>query len=82
LKNKKNKSIYPNINLQSSYTASDEELTISDGDWQTTLSLSYNLFNGGRDKAQIKQKSKELEQAELKQQQTKDDIKYCLINHY
>ncbi len=78
LKNKKNKSIYPNINLQSSYTASDEELTISDGDWQTTLSLSYNLFNGGRDKAQIKQKSKELEQAELKQQQTKDDIKLLL----
>jgi TolC family type I secretion outer membrane protein len=79
LKNKKNNSIYPNLNLQASYTASDEEFTISDGDWQTTLSLSYNLFNGGRDKAQIEQKSKELEQAELKQQQTKDEIK-LLIN--
>ncbi|MGM0370237.1 MAG: TolC family protein [Bacillota bacterium] len=79
LKNKKNDSIYPDLNLQASYTASDEELTISDGDWQTTLSLSYNLFNGGRDKAQIEQKSKELEEAELKQQQTKDEIK-LLIN--
>ncbi|WP_018247291.1 TolC family protein [Orenia marismortui] len=78
LKNKKNSNIYPEISLNAGYEASDDKLTVSDGDWQTTLSFSYNLFNGGRDKQQEKQLKKVLEKIKIDQQQTKKDIRLSI----
>ena len=78
LQSKKNRDIYPDINLLAGYERTDDQLSISDGEWRTTLSISYNIFNGGRDKDKIKQKSKELEKVKIDQQQTKDDIKLAI----
>ena len=78
LESKQKSSYLPTVNLNANYTASDDQLTVSDGDWQTTLSFSYNIFNGGRDKDQIKQKSKELEKVQITKEQTKNDVKLLI----
>jgi outer membrane protein TolC len=78
LKREKNSNLYPEVSLNASYTASDDKLTVSDGDWQAGLKLSYNLFNGGRDKEQETQLSKVLEKVQIDQKQTKKDLRLSL----
>ena len=68
LKSKENRNIYPDVNLTAGYETNGEQWSVDDGDWQTTLSLSYNLFNGGRDQDKIKQKEKELKKVKIEQQ--------------
>ncbi|MBM7557335.1 TolC family protein [Halanaerobacter jeridensis] len=79
LQSKKNRDIYPDVNLLAGYEATDDHLSV-DGNWQTTLSISYNIFNGGRDQDKIKQKEKELEKVKIDEKQTKDDIKLAIKN--
>ncbi|MFO7819435.1 MAG: TolC family protein [Halanaerobacter sp.] len=78
LEGQKKKNIYPDINLSAGYEDSADDFSVDDGDWQTTLSLSYNLFNGGRDKDKIKQKSEELKRIKIDKEQTADDIKIAV----
>ncbi|OCL26509.1 hypothetical protein U472_10965 [Orenia metallireducens] len=78
LKREKNSNIYPEVSLNAKYETSDEKFTVSDGNWQTTLSLSYNLFNGGRDKEQEEQLSKVLEKVQINQKQIKRDIRLSI----
>ena len=80
LKSKENRNIYPDVNLTAGYETNGEQWSVDDGDWQTTLSLSYNLFNGGRDQDKIKQKEKELKKVKIEQQQTEKDIKLAIKN--
>lgn len=80
LQSKKNRNIYPDVNLRAGYETRGEQLAVDDGDWQATLSISYNIFNGGRDQDKIKQKEKELKKVEIEQQQTKQNIKLSIKN--
>lgn len=80
LKSQKNQNIYPDINLTAGYETNEDELTVNDGEWQTALSISYNLYNGGRDKDEINQKVEELEKVKIEENQTKDDIKLAIKN--
>ncbi|GAB6136923.1 TolC family protein [Halanaerobaculum tunisiense] len=70
-----NKKKYPNLNLAANYEAQDKEFTISDGDWNVMLKLSYNLFDGGQKKSKIKELTKEVNKFKTNQQQIKDQIK-------
>lgn len=78
LESKQKESIYPELNLTAGYETNDQELTLEEGEWQTTLSLSYNLFNGGRDKDQIKQKEEELAKVKIEEEELKDNIRLAI----
>jgi len=78
LKREKNSNLYPNVSLNADYTASDDKLRVSDGEWKTILSLSYNLFDGGSGKEQETQLSKKLEKIQLDQKKTKKDLKLSI----
>ena len=78
LEGQKRKNIHPDINFSAGYEDSADEFSVTDGEWQTTLSLSYNLFNGGRDKDKVKQKSEELKRIKIEKKQTEDDIKIAV----
>lgn len=74
LKRIRNKKNYPNLNLAANYQAQDKEFTVSDGDWNIMLNLSYNLFDGGQQKAKIKELTREVNKFRINQQQIKDQI--------
>ncbi|PRX27733.1 outer membrane protein TolC [Orenia metallireducens] len=78
LKREKNSNLYPEVSLNAGYEASDDKLRVSDGEWRATLNLSYNLFNGGRDKEQETQLNKVLEKVQIDQKQTKKDLRLSL----
>ena len=78
LKRAQNSDLYPDINLSAGYETNDDRWRIDDGNWQATLSLSYNIFDGGQSKDQIKQKKEELKRVKIEQKEAKDDIKVAI----
>jgi outer membrane protein TolC len=65
---------YPTISLASSYSTQSDKLEIGDGDWNVTLMLNYELFDGGIKKSKIKQTEKELEKFHIDKKQARDGI--------
>ncbi|AGB41516.1 outer membrane protein [Halobacteroides halobius DSM 5150] len=71
----RNKDKYPNLNLMINYQARDKEFTVKDGSLQLTLNLQYNLFDGGKDEAKIKEMTKSIDKFRISQQQIEDQIR-------
>lgn len=65
---------HPTLSLASNYSTQGEEFKVDDGDWNVTLMLNYELFDGGAKKSKVKQMSKELEKFQINKEQAHDGI--------
>ena len=65
----------PSLNLNAGYETQGDELEVTDGDWQVTVGLNYNIFSGGQKSAQVDQAKGQLNQFETNIKQLKDGIR-------
>ncbi|MFW6278989.1 MAG: TolC family protein [Bacillota bacterium] len=64
----------PQVFISGNYSWQGEDWGFDNGRWSITGGLSYNIFDGGRTKAEIKSAETEYEKAETRQQEVKDSI--------
>jgi|GEM_PF-2810971 len=65
---------YPTLNLSSNYSTMGDSLKFDDGNFKVSLMLSYDIFDGGAKDSKVEQAKKELEQFNITEEQTVNNI--------
>ncbi|MFN2364798.1 MAG: TolC family protein [Halarsenatibacteraceae bacterium] len=65
---------FPNIVMVGSYTWEDEEFGFEDSSWSLGVNLSFDIFDGGQRKAEIKKAEAELKQLEYEREEAEDGL--------
>ncbi|MFN2363241.1 MAG: TolC family protein, partial [Halarsenatibacteraceae bacterium] len=65
---------FPNIVMVGSYTWEDEEFGFANNSWSLGVNLSFDIFDGGRRKAEIKKTEAELKQLEYEREEAEDGL--------
>ncbi|MFW6301550.1 MAG: TolC family protein [Bacillota bacterium] len=65
---------FPNIALAGSYSWEDEEFGFEDSSWSLGINLSFDIFDGGQQKAEIKKAEAELKQLEYEREEAEDGL--------
>ena len=75
---------FPELSARGSYTRTDEPLIFEENrdNWSASLRLSYPLFTGGREKAQVEKASSQLTQVRARRSRLESEIRQQVRSVY